>query len=73
MASTSAKVMKLLNVNSASAINRNYIWVHAIRTLPPANLKGIFHVLNWNEYIELNGYLNLKMFLVDLNVQCGDT
>ena len=73
LASTSAKVMNLLNVNSASAINEKSIWVHAIRTLPPANLKGIFHLFHWNQYIELNGYLNLKMILADLNIQYEDT
>ena len=73
LASTSAKIMNLLNLNSASAIKSDSIWVYAIRTLPPVNLKGIFHLLTWNEYIELNGDLNLKMILDGLNIRYEDT
>ena len=63
LAATSAQILNLLNLNSASALRINAIWVHAIRTLPKANVKAIFHVLNWNRYTDGDGNLNLNRLL----------
>ena len=63
--------MNLLNVSSysESALNTDITWVHAIRTLPPANVKAILNVLNWSRYVGENGEFNANMLLDELNIQ----
>lgn len=61
LASTNAKVNNSLNVSdSASAPSKNTIWVHAIRILPKANIRGIVHFLGWDEFIN-NRNLTFKV------------
>ena len=69
LASTNAKIMNLLNTHTDSALDENTIWVNAIRTLPPANVKAILHLLNWNEYVDSSGNLKLKQLIDGLNIR----
>ena len=70
MASSNQKINTFLNAPSASAVSVNEIVVYAIRILPKANLKGIVHILGWDNFIDKeNLNINLKKMLDSLDIQ----
>jgi hypothetical protein len=69
LASTNAIVNSLLHEKPFSVLNGDSIWVHVIRTLPQANLKGIIHVLDWDRFSNEKCELNLKSILQALKIE----
>lgn len=69
LASTNAKVNNLLNVTSASAPKDNDIWVHAIRSLPQANLTAIFQSLEWCQLTDEDNELNYTGLLTLFDIK----
>lgn len=72
MASTNAKVNNLLNLVSSSALDKNAVWVHAIRSLPRANLDAILNLLEWDKYNLNIADFNLSPLLKDLRITHDD-